>query len=1209
MSQATMTQASPSDYWISPSAISITRNALGNPDYIQASVLSGSTILVYVKSIIDYDNGHNYRRWKLQAAPTVFADHREKYLYAAIPRTDTATDQNALLVYPSELIDIYGCNADGEQIGATDRYYIFLQGILSSSGDNGTTNRIWQQEISTGYLASDEALSAGPTDTVWYRYSNVSDLLTFLKDLTMKAGTVFREFFGKAVTIVSGGNITFEGQQPLYGVATDDTDYKATDRIATPKTIDDKALSKCHDDQTKFDITLKSLRANGNIDCFGNLTIGSPEQLTTAQINGTLNVGTFNKGIAGGNIDFYGNAEFESIVARSFLEVPELRYNRTTITVGNKWQTQGAGLIEKVWTGNTLAAEGLTAYEGIAKLKLEDGEIGAIAIDDKCQGVYHFTTKKNDASTTDSKDGNFHFAGFTTIYFLVTEIYTADTLPAAVRAQLDDDETIGSNQFFRYELRARTCATLPAENRNRWTDDSHPQPSLNFAAYANATNSDRQRSRLTTTTYQLHLAGMTNWTYTQDNIQLILGWLDGFSLLQRVWDKEKKQYVETTKELNGEGIATGNIYMWGSVDQFDRAPSLVAQQLYFHASNSVSTVPDGIIIASTSASYNLNGWTKDPITPSATDRVVWQQWLYTYADGTYAVSEVAFNAADPTALTARLSKNIISVAISDWYDAAHADTIQFDLDAELLSGTQPVALTGCTATYADGTSTTTSLSYTTDYNADQTRVTFHIAITGYVGIEVDGATPEDAYVNITLESAYGTAAAAATIAQNREGEKGDTGEQGAAGKQGVRGYTGVTVRRSEWEEGVYYRNDNADGSEADDGNRYLDEVSVTSLATGEAQWFIAKEWHNGRISTADNKPTLGGNDYWTPLNDMRPIRTSFADIMTAFVKYLQVNQIQIVDDNNTPYGAFGGGTDNPYPLWFGGETADKAVVKFDREGNVNLGDNLTVQDGNVSVKGEVNATSGTFQNGTFTNVDITGSIRCNIETVISLFNAPARTDVWALKPNYSGYFGWAPKSDERSPIGRTIKLVHFVADGILQTGTVTISLTDGTYFYEDGIKKTSLRISNQIVTIFGFGEKDNLYGFVVLNREDFYTSQQYGHPLRCLAVGNVTVNSATDIQINSNTFDGSTMTLTRNGVGHYTITHEEWFSDAGNSFVMACGLGNVVGGKGITPSKATVDNETSTTFDIYTSDDDSCNDGSFRFMIYNFNDFSILHAN
>lgn len=165
------------------------------------------------------------------------------------------------------------------------------------------------------------------------------------------------------------------------------------------------------------------------------------------------------------------------------------------------------------------------------------------------------------------------------------------------------------------------------------------------------------------------------------------------------------------------------------------------------------------------------------------------------------------------------------------------------------------------------------------------------------------------------------------------------------------GYTGLSIRRSEWERGKQYRNDSADGSTAPDGQRYLDEVSVTDLASGTSKWYMAREAHNGITSAAANKPSGNGNNYWEPINDLRPLRTSYADIMNAFIQYLQVNQIVITDSQNKPYGAFGGGTNNQYPLWFGGNTASAAVVKFDKSGNVWLGPNFSVEDGNISAKG------------------------------------------------------------------------------------------------------------------------------------------------------------------------------------------------------------------------------------------------------------------
>lgn len=284
------TQATPKDYWISPSALYIELNALNNPNFIQASCVSGAQILVYVKGIIGYDAGHNYRRWPLQAAPTVFNTHSEKYIYAAIPR-DLNSATTAWVVFPSEEIDVYGKNHADEQVGDERFYYIFLQGVLTSSGDNGTEKRDWKADVVTGFLSSDEALAAGPTDTAWYEYIQASQLVTFLKDLTMKAGTKFRSLYAKVLTVVKGGSIAFEGQGELGGIANSATPVDSEDRIVTPKYVDDNALSKRHDDSTEFNLSMKDLQVRGLADVFGNTILhGNVRMDGNATIGGDLNV-------------------------------------------------------------------------------------------------------------------------------------------------------------------------------------------------------------------------------------------------------------------------------------------------------------------------------------------------------------------------------------------------------------------------------------------------------------------------------------------------------------------------------------------------------------------------------------------------------------------------------------------------------------------------------------------------------------------------------------------------------------------------------------------------------------------------------------------------------------------------------------------------------------------------------------------------------
>lgn len=274
-----MTQATTKDYWISPSALHIELNALGYPDYIQASCVSGAQILVYVKDIIGFDAGHNYRRWPLQAAPTVFNTHTEKYVYVAIPRDMTLT-ASAWIVFPSEQIDIYGKNEKEEQIGDEKYYYIFLQGIITSSGDNGTVQRDWKEggRIVYGYLSSDEAISAIPNESEWYNYSSVDGIVTFLKDITMKAGTKFRQLFAKTLTIMSGGKIAFENQAEVNGVAIDSTSLDSVDKIVTPNYLASQALSKINDDIAQGIIRFMQGLKLGNgvkgIDANGNAVLG-----------------------------------------------------------------------------------------------------------------------------------------------------------------------------------------------------------------------------------------------------------------------------------------------------------------------------------------------------------------------------------------------------------------------------------------------------------------------------------------------------------------------------------------------------------------------------------------------------------------------------------------------------------------------------------------------------------------------------------------------------------------------------------------------------------------------------------------------------------------------------------------------------------------------------------------------------------------------
>lgn len=223
-----MTEASASNYWISSTALSITLNAMGDADYIQANVASGAMIMCYMRNIdgLGYDAGHNYRRWNLIANPTYFNSTTEKYVYAAIPRKQQENG-TALIVFPSERVDIYGKSATEVQLGSEDYYYIFLGGVISPSVVGGVLqNRTWTQRVDTGKLASDEAIAAGG-DNTWWIYNAVDDTVTFLKAIVRAAFDNIEAKYATVKNLILGG-------ETLTGIANDDTPKNSRVDVVTP---------------------------------------------------------------------------------------------------------------------------------------------------------------------------------------------------------------------------------------------------------------------------------------------------------------------------------------------------------------------------------------------------------------------------------------------------------------------------------------------------------------------------------------------------------------------------------------------------------------------------------------------------------------------------------------------------------------------------------------------------------------------------------------------------------------------------------------------------------------------------------------------------------------------------------------------------------------------------------------------------------------
>lgn len=278
------TEAKSTNYWISSTALYIQLNAMGEPDYIQCSVVSGASVLCYMSDVpgLGYDAGHNYQRWTLAAYPSIFPDSERKYVYIAIPRQSTTDNNQATVVFPGQKIDIYGkaitaSGTGGEQIGNEAYYYIFTGGIISAvktDADN-TRKREWEQHFECGKLATDEAIASGG-EGAWWRYNSVSDTITFLKEI-LKA--TFSELSAKVARVTS----LFLGGHELKGVAdSNGTLETSDDTVVTPHYLGQFGvkhfLAKDKDDTAAGLITfLKGLRLGKSTKCYidedGNVTI------------------------------------------------------------------------------------------------------------------------------------------------------------------------------------------------------------------------------------------------------------------------------------------------------------------------------------------------------------------------------------------------------------------------------------------------------------------------------------------------------------------------------------------------------------------------------------------------------------------------------------------------------------------------------------------------------------------------------------------------------------------------------------------------------------------------------------------------------------------------------------------------------------------------------------------------------------------------
>lgn len=301
---------------------------------------------------------------------------------------------------------------------------------------------------------------------------------------------------------------------------------------------------------------------------------------------------------------------------------------------------------------------------------------------------------------------------------------------------------------------------------------------------------------------------------------------------------------------------------------------------------------------------------------------------------------------------------------------------------------------------------------------------------------------------------------------------------------------------------------------------------------------------------------------------------------------------------------------------------DVALFAQDGKLNANLIDAETIVVNGLQANGiqgnTIDAKNATISNLKVKNVIVSGSLRSPFLKVSDSFDSNYSDNAVMQVEND----GWPvvysiPWNVEQA--GRKICILSNLWGGKQITGgSVSISVPEaaknaGCRFYENGIAKTELHFSTEVLELIAYGnisaKKENepkthyLYGWIVLNRIDLMTVRKFGKEKKVLAYGKVT-GTTSGASIQYNTFDGSEMSVSRISTGKYKIHIDaEWVTSADKLFVILTNLSRFTS-RGV----SLMDIEKATTgFDIrvLTSAMQNNADGDFNFEISNFDDFAI----
>lgn len=173
-------------------------------------------------------------------------------------------------------------------------------------------------------------------------------------------------------------------------------------------------------------------------------------------------------------------------------------------------------------------------------------------------------------------------------------------------------------------------------------------------------------------------------------------------------------------------------------------------------------------------------------------------------------------------------------------------------------------------------------------------------------------------------------------------------------------------------------------------------------------------------------------------------------------------------------------------------TAGQTMIYFsgvDGSGQLAKGNITWDSAGNIKAKG-----------GTFTDIKITGSLRNPFSEADDSFDVDYSDNVVLL----SSGGGWITAYSlpwDLGQSGRRICIVNYRWGNTISSGWAAISAPTGKYFYENGISKSELQMSREVIELMGYGDNKTFFGWIVMRRINMMTTSRYGRNLNVLAQG------------------------------------------------------------------------------------------------------------